>query len=300
MMGYTKLFNSIVTSTIWQEDLPTKVVWITLLAMSDSDGTVEGSVPGLAHIAGVSVEECERSLATLQKPDRYSRTPDHDGRRIETIDGGWFILNRAKYRDKNWQDEKVERHRQANSRYYERQKTSDNPNPKLSESDRIGDKKEKEKEKIKTQTSLSKLENSSDQATDFGESGSKENPSPKAPSHEAKKLAALLSGEISKNAPHFRITTAQQRKWSGIADLMLRRDHRSYDEIASIIQWCQADEFWRSNVLSMQKVREKFDQLELKRGTAGGKSRAQTVPSPDYTRGLEGFVVRGASNEGNL
>jgi hypothetical protein len=150
MNGYTKLFNSIVSSTIWQEDLATKVIWITLLALSDSDGTVEGSIPGLAHIAGVSLEECERALTTLQQPDKYSRTPDHDGRRIEAVEGGWFILNRAKYRDKNWQEDKAERHRQANRRYYQRQRNSDrnsdNSYPKLSESDCIGDKKEKEKE----------------------------------------------------------------------------------------------------------------------------------------------------------
>jgi hypothetical protein len=117
MTGYTKLFNSIVTSTIWQEDLPTKVIWITLLAMSDSDGTVEGSIPGLARIAGVSVEECERSLATLQKPDRYSRTPDHDGRRIEAIAGGWFILNRAKYRDLIPLEQRRERDRLRQQRH---------------------------------------------------------------------------------------------------------------------------------------------------------------------------------------
>jgi hypothetical protein len=157
MTGYTKLFSTIVTSTIWQEDLPTKVLWITLLALSDSDGMVEGAIPGIARIAGVSLEECERSLAKLQQPDKYSRTPDHDGRRIEVVEGGWFILNRGKYRDKDWQQEKLERHREANRRYYERQRNqnsdhSDNP---VSESDRIGDKKEKEKEKETTTTEQS-------------------------------------------------------------------------------------------------------------------------------------------------
>jgi hypothetical protein len=115
--GYTKLFNSIVTSTIWQEDLPTKVIWITLLAMSDSDGTVEGSIPGLAHVAGVTIEACERSLIKLQQPDKYSRTPDHDGRRLEVVDGGWFILNRAKYRDLIPLEQRRERDRLRQQRH---------------------------------------------------------------------------------------------------------------------------------------------------------------------------------------
>jgi hypothetical protein len=31
-----------------------------------------------------------------------------------------------------------------------------------------------------------------------------------------------------------------------------------------MIRWCQADEFWRGNILSMPKLREKYDQLRLK------------------------------------
>jgi hypothetical protein len=158
MTGYTKLFSSIVASTIWREDDKTRIVWITMLALSDQDGFVEGSIPGLADLARVTVADCEQAIKKLQQPDKYSRTPDHDGRRIEVIDGGWFIVNRAKYRDKNWQAEKVERHREANRRYYERRKTqkpdanSDNSYPKVSESDRVGDKKEKEKEKEEPKT----------------------------------------------------------------------------------------------------------------------------------------------------
>lgn len=151
MSGYTKLFASIVGSTIWQEDLATKVMWITMLAMSDSEGIVEGSVPGLAHIAGVTVQEAERALEKFQQPDKYSRTPDYDGRRIEVVDGGWLILNRAKYRDKDWQEDKAERRRKVNHRYYESQKlrpNSDRKSLNQSESDSVRDKKKEEKEKL--------------------------------------------------------------------------------------------------------------------------------------------------------
>ena len=59
MTGYTKLFSSILASTIWDEDAPTRLVWITLLAMSDKNRTVEGSIPGLAHQARVSLAELQ-------------------------------------------------------------------------------------------------------------------------------------------------------------------------------------------------------------------------------------------------
>lgn len=51
--------------------------------------------------------------------------------------------------------------------------------------------------------------------------------------------------------------------WRDAARLMLDKDHRTVDQIRAAIEWCQADEFWRGNVLSMPKLREKFDQMRL-------------------------------------
>ncbi len=96
--GFTKLFNTIVTSTIWQEDDKTRIVWITMLAIADADGIVGASIPGLASVSNVSVRSARAAVKTLLEPDADSRTKDFDGRRIEEIDGGWRILNHAKYR----------------------------------------------------------------------------------------------------------------------------------------------------------------------------------------------------------
>ncbi len=49
--------------------------------------------------------------------------------------------------------------------------------------------------------------------------------------------------------------------WLDAARLMLDNDGRSEDEIHQAIDWCQSHHFWRSNVLSMPKLREKYDQL---------------------------------------
>jgi hypothetical protein len=99
MSGYTKLFSSIIHSTIWQEPLEVKVVWITLLAMKDRDGNVLCSIPGLARSAGVTIEQCEAALEHFRQPDKYSSTKDNEGRRIQDIEGGWFILNHYKYQE---------------------------------------------------------------------------------------------------------------------------------------------------------------------------------------------------------
>jgi hypothetical protein len=108
MAGYTKLFNSILASTIWREDDKTRIVWITLLAMADKNGIADGSIPGLADFARVSVDDCRAALERLKQPDEDSRSKEHDGRRIAEVDGGWQILNHGKYRAKLNQDERRE------------------------------------------------------------------------------------------------------------------------------------------------------------------------------------------------
>jgi hypothetical protein len=107
-VAYTKLFSSIITSTIWIEDDQTRIVWITMLALADKNGEVQGSVPGLARLAGVSVEACDAALAKFLAPDDRSRTKTDEGRRVAEIDGGWLLLNYAKYRRKASLDDKKE------------------------------------------------------------------------------------------------------------------------------------------------------------------------------------------------
>lgn len=106
--GFTKLFSSILTSSIWSEDNNTRILWITILACTDKDGFCQASVPGLAAVARLSVLDTAAALAKLEAPDPYSRTQDYDGRRIQKTDGGWIVLNHGKYRDR----ERVERRRE--------------------------------------------------------------------------------------------------------------------------------------------------------------------------------------------
>ncbi len=121
-MSYTKLFSSIVTSTIWTEDDKTRIVWITMLAIADKNGEVQASIPGLARVAGVSLPDCEAAILKLISPDPYSRTPDDEGRRIEKIDGGWALLNHAKYRAMASKDEAVTANAERQRRHRERKK----------------------------------------------------------------------------------------------------------------------------------------------------------------------------------
>jgi len=94
---YTKLFRSIAASTIVSEPLATRWLWVTMLSQADKAGKVYASVPGLARMANITLAETEAGLQCFLSPDAYSRTADNEGRRIEAIDGGWRLLNHAKY-----------------------------------------------------------------------------------------------------------------------------------------------------------------------------------------------------------
>lgn len=124
MSGYVKLFNSILGSTVWDNDSDTRIVWVTMLAMADRDGNVEASVPGLAHLARVSREACERALACFLAPDPDSRTRDHEGRRIEAIDGGWRLLNHDKYKFLLSKDDQAERNAARQKRHRDRNRNA--------------------------------------------------------------------------------------------------------------------------------------------------------------------------------
>lgn len=109
---YTKLFSSITASTVWGEPYPTRIVWVAMLAMADAQGNVYGAIPGLARHANVTLTEVEDALRSFLAPDPYSRTRDHDGRRIEEVDGGWRLINHAKYSAVRGESERREYKRQ--------------------------------------------------------------------------------------------------------------------------------------------------------------------------------------------
>ena len=71
-----------------------------------------------------------------------------------------------------------------------------------------------------------------------------------------------------------RVTTA----WRTQARLMIDRDGRTVDEITRVIDWAEGNDFWRANVLSVPKLRQKFDTLRLQsQRPRGGQSQGGQV-----------------------
>ena len=70
-----------------------------MLALKDRHNICRATVPALAKFVGISPEETEKYLEKFQQPDKYSRSQEHEGRRIAPAEGGWLILNGQKYQD---------------------------------------------------------------------------------------------------------------------------------------------------------------------------------------------------------
>jgi hypothetical protein len=124
MAGFTKLHSGIIDSSIWEEDYATRIVWITFLAKADRSGNVIGVSKRHAASANVSLAEYDRAIEILSSPDPNSKTPDHEGRRIIPIPGGWHLVNYAKYRQRRDPERRREQNREAKRRQRKRKKES--------------------------------------------------------------------------------------------------------------------------------------------------------------------------------
>jgi len=131
--GYTKVFGDMLESTVWQLSKDARILWITLLLKKDRRQMVRASIPGLAHVARLTIEETEKALRELQKPDKYSQSQEHEGRRILKTDEGWFVVNGAKYRDKLSYEDRLEYQRTKQAEYRAKKKGKKLPGENLFE-----------------------------------------------------------------------------------------------------------------------------------------------------------------------
>lgn len=94
-----------------------------------------------------------------------------------------------------------------------------------------------------------------------------------APRPDVEAICDHLAGAIEANGSKRPAVTT---KWRSAARLMLDKDGRTSEEVHGAIDWCQRDEFWRANILSLPTLREKYDTLRLQaQRKSGGTSRTE-------------------------
>jgi hypothetical protein len=82
-------------------------------------------------------------------------------------------------------------------------------------------------------------------------------------------LADLLFKLILKRNPKYKQPNLQT--WAKHIDRLIRLDKRTPAEIKAVIRWCQSDSFWQNNILSTEKLRKQFDQLQMKMEAENGR-----------------------------
>lgn len=74
-------------------------------------------------------------------------------------------------------------------------------------------------------------------------------------------LAEYLFEEMKKNNPEAR--KPDFHKWANDIRLMMEIDNRKEEQVRNMITWSQSNDFWKGNILSAKKLRDKYDQMKV-------------------------------------
>ena len=88
------------------------------------------------------------------------------------------------------------------------------------------------------------------------------------------RAANWIFGLIKNLSPN--VKTPDFASWANEIRLMRERDGRSHKDICELFKWANQNEFWASNILSPAKLREKWDQLEIKRNASPNVKRKES------------------------
>ena len=93
---YAKIFEQMYDGSLYG-DWKALVTFQQMIVLANMDGVVDMTPQALAARTGIPLDIIMNGLETLEKADRFSRTPDRDGRRIERLDShrpwGWQLIN---------------------------------------------------------------------------------------------------------------------------------------------------------------------------------------------------------------
>ncbi|MEN6462213.1 MAG: replication protein [Syntrophomonas sp.] len=91
------------------------------------------------------------------------------------------------------------------------------------------------------------------------------------------KLSEFLLKKILEHLPGYKKPDLQ--KWAWQMDALIRIDRRPPEEVREVINYAQGDSFWWGNILSVDKLRKQYDQLNSKRVQARASPAAQKYQS---------------------
>lgn len=131
--------------------------------------------------------------------------------------------------------------------------------PKFKKSLPCPEKQDPEKQDPEKQDTKKEQDNTSFQSVLLKKEQKKEKSD--VPSADASELASLLLLAIRKTKNDYRQPNLE--KWAIEIDRMMNIDKISKERILRILDWLPTHDIWKINILSADKLRKKFDQLEL-------------------------------------
>lgn len=287
---FTKLFSSITESTIWVANDHHLRLWIYLLAKADERGQIWGSVPGIASAARVPLEQAREALTAFMSPDSESRTKDFEGRRLEEIDGGWRLINHAKYRALLSAEERRENkaqwardHRAKSSTKVDKRGHLVDGNTKMGT---LSTHTEAEAD-LKSKPLLSGIDPDAALVVKNGfpvVAGTVVDPPLKVDPPKVVFGAAIQSDKGNMWGSIEDLETAQWMhklvklrvpstkqfdtivacRWADFIRLIRQRDGWPDAEIRRVFEWANKDPFWSANVLSPESLRRHWDKITAK------------------------------------
>lgn len=107
---YAKLMGRITESSLMEEPIVIRYVFMMLLAVADPKGYAIGTDVALARRLNISLQEFKDAVRALMEPDPDSNSKECEGRRVVESDGerGYFVVNYGKYRDTRNEEERRE------------------------------------------------------------------------------------------------------------------------------------------------------------------------------------------------
>ncbi|MFK5278042.1 replication protein [Lacticaseibacillus paracasei] len=99
--------------------------------------------------------------------------------------------------------------------------------------------------------------------------------------------AVYLWSKIKGNNPEHRKPNLQS--WANDVRKMHELDHRPFEKIHKMIDWCQLDTFWQTNILSASKLRSKYDTMaaQANRKFSSGRRVEHTETKENWGYGVD-------------
>lgn len=122
---YGKVFASMYDGSIYGK-WKAIITLQQMITLADKDGVLDMTPEALSARTSIPLDIIREGIVELESPDKASRTPDEEGRRIIRLDEdrpwGWKITNYTKYREIRTAEDRREYHR----RYYHEKRKLNN------------------------------------------------------------------------------------------------------------------------------------------------------------------------------